>query len=173
MTVAHDLNMFNYRSAATWLVIGLVGSVLVRGFLALTSVLILTPLLGPVVLLTGRTTGGVLWAGDLIASPVLAIVTCVVWRGLRDYRPWAIRSAQGLAWCYIATNVVAAACVIQLPDWHLLAVPLTWYVISIGNAVMVLRRVATTTPGRRTPARSAETPPPGTARRPIVRRIPA
>ncbi|WP_433046556.1 hypothetical protein [Dactylosporangium sp. CS-033363] len=166
--------MFKYGSAATWLMIGLVGSVLVRGSLWVVSLLNITPLLGPVALLSGRTVGGVIWAGDIVASFVLAIVTCVVWRGLRDYRPWAIRPAQGLAWFYIATNVVAAgACVRHLPDWDLLAVPLAWYVVSIGIAVMVLLRVAATTPGRRTPARAGGTPPPGTARRPIVRRIPA
>ncbi|MEV8516859.1 hypothetical protein [Dactylosporangium sp. NPDC051484] len=139
--------MFRDWLAATWLLIGLVGSVLIRGALWLFSILILTPLLGPIPLLlspaVGDSAGTALWTGDIIASFPLAIATFFAWRGLRAYRPWALRLSRGLAWFYVVANAATAiVCGVYMWDWGLLAVPFAVYVASFAVAVMVLRRLA-------------------------------
>ncbi|GAA2331361.1 hypothetical protein [Dactylosporangium salmoneum] len=139
--------MFKYRTAATWLLAGLIGSVLLRGLLWLATFLTVTPLLGPVAYLSspaiGEDAASALWIADNCVSPLLALVTFAVWRGLRSYRPWALRTARALAWCYVAANVAAATtCATQMSRLHLLAVPCAVYVATLPVACMVLRRLA-------------------------------
>ncbi|MFC4018377.1 hypothetical protein ACFOW4_10535 [Micromonospora sp. GCM10011542] len=75
--------MFKNESAGTWLLIGLVGSVLLRGALWVLTILNLGPLLGPVHLLlisaVGHTVGTGIWLGDIVASFLFAIATGVAW----------------------------------------------------------------------------------------------
>ncbi|MEU0151309.1 hypothetical protein [Micromonospora fulviviridis] len=98
--MAQNLNVFKNEWAGTWLLLGLVGSVLLRGTLWVLTVLNLGPLLGPVHLLlipaVGRTVGTGVWLGDIVASFLFAVATGVACEGLRGDRTWAYRLGQGL-----------------------------------------------------------------------------
>lgn len=139
--------MFKNEWAGTWLLIGLVGSVLLRGTLWVLTVLNLGPLLGPVDLLlfpaVGRTVGTAIWLGDIVASFLFAVATGVACQGLRGDRAWAYRLGQGLARFYVALNAATATvCGVLMSDWGLLAIPFVLYIVSIVVAIMAARQLA-------------------------------
>lgn len=138
--------MFNNGWAGTWLLIGLIGSVLLRGALWVLTVLNVGPLLGPVDVLlmpvVGRSVGTAIWLGDIVVSFLLAVATGVACQGLRSDRAWAYRLGQGLARCYVVVNAATAAvCAVWMSDRHLLAFPFVVYVASIVVAIMAARQL--------------------------------
>ncbi|WP_433282064.1 hypothetical protein [Micromonospora sp. CA-244673] len=161
--------MFKSAWAGTWLLIGLVGSVLLRGILWLLTFFSVGPLLGSVDLLVletaGHTAATAFWLGDAVGSFLFAIATGVACVGLRRDRAWAYRLGQWLAWFYVAVNTVtAAACVVLVAMWGLsagifVAVLFVLYAVSIVVAVMAVRQLAVPRP----PLCAAE--PPGSAER--------
>ncbi|MCZ7435236.1 hypothetical protein O7598_02400 [Micromonospora sp. WMMC241] len=142
--------MFKEWSAGTWLLIGLVGSVLLRGTLWVITTLNVAPLLGPAHLLLiselGRTAGTATWLGDIVASFLFAVATGVVCIGLRRDRVWARWLGAWLARFYVALNAGAAVgCAALLrvvgPAAWLLVFPFALYVVSLGVAIMTARQL--------------------------------
>ncbi|MET8833914.1 hypothetical protein ABZV78_08365 [Micromonospora sp. NPDC004540] len=143
--------MFKNEWAGTWLLVGLIGSVLLRGTLWLVTILNVGPLLGPVDLLLhsaiDHTVGTAIWLGDIVASFLFAIATGVACQGLRRDRAWAYRLGQWLTSIYVPLNAVTAtACGVLMVDWglqawSLLAFPLVLYVASIVVAIMAAREL--------------------------------
>lgn len=142
-----NLNMFKNGSAGTWMLIGLVGSVLFRLPLWLVTLGGVGPLLGPIDVALFWSVGdtvvtSAIWVGDAIASVVCAVTTGVACVGLRGDRAWASRLAEGLAWWYIACNTAAAvACGVLMPDWPLLATPFAVYLVSLVVAILAVRQL--------------------------------
>lgn len=149
--MVQNLNVFNNGPAGTWLLIGLVGSVLLRGALWVLTILNLTPLLGPVHLLlistVGHTLGTGIWLGDIVASFLFAIATGVACQGLRGDRVWAYRLGRGLARFYVAVNAgTATVCAVLMWDWGLparglLVFPFVLYIVSIVVAIVTARQL--------------------------------
>ena len=149
--MAQNLNVSRNGWAGTWLLIGLVGSVLLRGTLWVLTVLNLGPLLGPVDLLlfsaVGHTVGTGIWLGDIVASFLFAVATGVACQGLRSDRAWAYRLGQGLARFYVALNAATATvCGLLMWDWGLsawglLAFPFALYIASMVVAIMAARQL--------------------------------
>ena len=138
--------MFKYWWAETWLLIGLVGSVLLRGTLWVLTGLNVGPLLGPVdVLLVpafGHTVGTAIWLGDIAASLLLAVATGVACQGLRGDRLWAYRWGRSLAWFYVGCNAATATvCGVLMSNWGMLALPFVLYIVSIAIAMMAISQL--------------------------------
>lgn len=161
--------MFKNSWAGAWLLIGLVGSVLLRGILWLLTILNFGPLLGPADLMlidaTDHTVGTAIWLGDIVASFLCAIATGVACGGLRRDHDWAYRLGRGLARFYVAVNAATAtACgvlmatespsVWSLTDWSFVGLPFVLYVVSIVVAVLALRQLAAPRPSQPAPSRS-------------------
>ncbi|MFI7284240.1 hypothetical protein ACIBOV_28660 [Micromonospora chersina] len=162
--------MFKNSWAGGWLLIGLVGSVLLRGALWLLTLLSYGPLLGPVDLMlidvTDQTVGTAIWFGDIVASFLCAIATGVACGGLRRDHDWAYRLGRGLAWFYVAVSAATAtACGVlmvtvspsawSLTDWSVVVgLPFVLYVVSIVVAVLALRQLAAHRPSHPAPSRS-------------------
>ncbi|WNM37799.1 hypothetical protein RMN56_21935 [Micromonospora halotolerans] len=144
--------MFKNAWAGTWLLIGLVGSVLLRGILWLLTLFSLGPLLGPVDLLlfdaAGHTVATAISVGDAVASFLCAIATGVACVGLRGDRAWAYRLGRWLARFYVAVNTATAtACGVLVAMWGrsaggLVTFLFVLYVVSLGVAVMAVRQLA-------------------------------
>ncbi|MFI2710055.1 hypothetical protein ACH495_07995 [Micromonospora sp. NPDC018662] len=141
--------MFKEWSAGAWLLIGLVGSVLLRGTLWVITTLNFAPLLGPAHMLLisalGRTAGTGIWLGDIVASFLFAVATGVACHGLRNDRAWARWLGAWLARFYVALNAGSAAggAVLvwvwgRVDRW--LVFLLVLYVVSFGVAVMAARQ---------------------------------
>ncbi|MFG1834342.1 hypothetical protein [Micromonospora chersina] len=157
--------MFKNSWAGTWLLIGLVGSVLLRGALWLVTALNVAPLLGPGdLLLYGAygTVGTAIWIGDIVGSFAAAIATGVACVGVRRDRAWAYRLGRWLAWFYVAVNAVTATvCGVLLAKWgwsagNLEAPLFVLYVVSLVVALMAVRQLA----APRSPLGAAGTPEP-------------
>ncbi|MFI5914146.1 hypothetical protein [Dactylosporangium sp. NPDC051541] len=139
--------MFKRGWSGSWLLIGLIGSVLLRGTLWVVTVLNVGPLLGPVDLLLvpalGHTIGTAIWLGDIVASFLFAVATGVACQGLRRDRGWAYRLGKGLARCYVASNAATATVcgVLVMSGWGLLAFPFVLYIASIAVAIMAVRQL--------------------------------